>query len=242
MRVNTENKSMDIEPREINFVLDSLLVQYMFISRNQLPEVITFPTYQTAKTRWGEIRIQWVPDVSEIAKDIVEDGKHIPEVTPEQEAELDRRDDEIRDLRQKIAQLEAGKPEVVESDESVAEVKRPIAEMFESESPTPDDLPPTRPPMSEMLGQATPTPAPFRIGPDQPPVGRVPRMPAHPAEGGPDEMQTRSVGMDRLIPSDLILGDDLDEGAPEKPYDKVVKKDSEGGITIEEAEGDSPGH
>lgn len=105
MRVNAENKSMDIEPREINYVMDALLSNYLFINKNEMPETIIFPMYKFAKTRRGDIPIQFVPDMSEIAQDIVEDGKDVAEVTPAEEAVLDEKDEEIKRLKEEVEDL-----------------------------------------------------------------------------------------------------------------------------------------
>lgn len=111
MRINEQNKSMDIEPREINFVMEALLTQYLFNTKNQMPEVITFPMYKSAKTRYGEVPIQFVLDTSEIAQNIINDGSNVPEVTPAQEAALDEKDDEIKRLKDEVKRLTEGGPE-----------------------------------------------------------------------------------------------------------------------------------
>lgn len=88
MRINIANKSIDIEPRDINFIVDAYAANYYFFSKGQIPQAITLPMYAKAHTRYGDIPIAFVPDVDSVAVEIIEDGKSIPEATPEPVAEL----------------------------------------------------------------------------------------------------------------------------------------------------------
>ena len=116
MRVNNETKSMDIEPREINFLVDHYMAGYLMRNNNIMPEVVTFPLYTTAHTQnYGDIPIRFVKMNSQEAWDIVEDGKNVPEATNEEIAELDRREQPTIEHRLAEMQGIGGSP-----DESVS--------------------------------------------------------------------------------------------------------------------------
>jgi hypothetical protein len=88
VRINIDNKSIDIESRDINFILDNYAVTYKFHTKNAAIDRIIIPMFETAKTRYGEIKIEFVPDTSAVAIDIAEDGKAVEEIVPEQADEL----------------------------------------------------------------------------------------------------------------------------------------------------------
>ena len=102
MRINRDNNSMDIEPRDLNFIIDNYLINYMFHNKNKPPKRVTIPMYPVAKTRYGNIPIEFVPDISEIAVDIIEDGKDIEEITPSAADELANVDAEIEEIKRPL--------------------------------------------------------------------------------------------------------------------------------------------
>lgn len=88
MRINQENQSMDIEIRDLNFIIDQYAINYKFATKNAPLERVIIPMFGTAKTRYGEIPIEFVPDVSGYVKELVEDGKAVAEASPQQADEI----------------------------------------------------------------------------------------------------------------------------------------------------------
>ena len=88
MRINSDNKSIDIEERDINFIIDNYAVSYKFHTKNAPIDRIIIPMFTVAKTRYGDIPIEFVPDMSAYAKELVDDGKAVAEISPVQADEL----------------------------------------------------------------------------------------------------------------------------------------------------------
>jgi hypothetical protein len=110
MRINIENKSMDIEARDINFIIDQYAINYKFASRNTPLECIVIPMFAVAKTRYGDIPIQFVPDISNYAKELAEDGKTVVEATPEQTDEIAKEDAKMQQATKEIKKAFAESP------------------------------------------------------------------------------------------------------------------------------------
>ena len=104
MRINQENKSMDIESRDINYILPAYVRSYQFHMKNELPTKIIFPMFVSVKAGGVDIPIEWVPPLEPIATEIAKDGNNVAEVTEEQEAALDEKDAEIARLKAELAQ------------------------------------------------------------------------------------------------------------------------------------------
>ena len=110
MRVDPERKSVDMEKRDIDYMLQSYVRLYLFESKNAEPDVITFPMFQSAPHPYKKgvrVPIQYVPELSPIALDIAQDGVDIPEATPESEAAADKKEDEYNAMKARIAELES---------------------------------------------------------------------------------------------------------------------------------------
>ena len=105
MIINKENKSVDIETRELNYLISALVTQYLFYTKNEMPEVITFPMYDSAKTPHGVIPIVWVPPLSDVAVAIVQDGSNVPEVTEEKLQEIN--ESEAPTIEQRVEAMKA---------------------------------------------------------------------------------------------------------------------------------------
>jgi len=109
MRVNREQKSIDIERRDINYILPAYVRSYLFFNQNEDPEKIVLPMFRSVPhpIKPGvEIPIEYIPDDSPIATEIAEDGKDIPEATPDTEAEADKKEEDYNALKARIAELE----------------------------------------------------------------------------------------------------------------------------------------
>lgn len=109
MRINKETKSIDIETRDMNYILPQYVRNYMFYTNNEDPVEIVFPMFSSVPhpLKAGvRVPIRWVPEISEIAIEIKEDGKDIPEATEEQIASVDTKDEEIKKLKAELQMLQ----------------------------------------------------------------------------------------------------------------------------------------
>jgi hypothetical protein len=108
VRINKESKSVDMEVRDINYILPQYIRSYLFYSKNEDPVEIVFPMFSSVPhpTKTGvRVPIRWVPELSEIAVEILKDGADVAEVTEEQIAKLDEKDEEIKRLREDLVRL-----------------------------------------------------------------------------------------------------------------------------------------
>ncbi len=110
MIVNEQNKSMDIESRDINYLLSAYLRMYLFQTRNVDPEKIIFPMFRSVPhpfKKGMQIPVEYVPDDSPVALTIKEEGSNVPETTPLSEATADAKEKEYQHMKKRIAELEA---------------------------------------------------------------------------------------------------------------------------------------
>jgi hypothetical protein len=99
MRINLPHKSIDIEVRDINYILGAFARSYLFGSRNEDPEKIIFPMYPAIPHPFKPevmIPVEWINPEDQFVTELAKDGSNIPEVTPEQEAALDATEDKIK--------------------------------------------------------------------------------------------------------------------------------------------------
>jgi len=109
MRVNREEKAIDIERRDINYILPAYIRAYLFYNNNEDPEKIVFPMFRSVPHPHKpgvEVPIEYIPDDSPVAVEIAKDGDNIPETTPEAEAEADKKEEEYNTMKARIAELE----------------------------------------------------------------------------------------------------------------------------------------
>jgi len=194
MRANIENKSVDMEVRDINYILPAYIFNYLYVSKNEDPDKIVFPMIPSVphpRKPGVMIPIQWISITDPLAIDIAEDGKDIPEITPVQEAVLDTKD--------KTATDDGGGGVVGGSQPHSSE------EETSSEEDT------------AKAAEVKVSPAKAALGRSQ--MDRAPKMP----EGGdigpgarPDNMGSRDIKLNRQIVVDLKDEADIDESA-EKP-------------------------
>lgn len=222
MRINIERKTLDIEAREINYILSHLVRSYLFVSKNEDPERIIFPMYASTPhpNKVGvNIPIDWMPPLDPVSMEIAEDGSNVPEVTSAQEAELDAKDDEIKKLRDEVKRLTDGGPE--------------------TSLPAPEDLLRQEQEADIVDESASPAKAAFNVDSDpehQPPPGRTPIMPASGDLGpgtGLSNMQGRDKADIARTRRELAEQPDIDEDK-EKEFDKTVSKDTEGNLVVED--------
>ena len=141
MRVNLENKTVDMEVRDINYILPAYIQLYLFTSKNQDPDRIVFPMFPSVPhpSKPGvQVPIDWVPMIDPKAAEIAEDGSIVPEVTPEQEAALDAKDEEIEKAKATITEP---------TKEPLSPAK---ASMQKLKNPKTPDRPPKMPPGGDI--------------------------------------------------------------------------------------------
>jgi len=82
MRANVDRGTMDMEARDINYVLDAYLLNYFYASKNEDPKEIIFPKFPSVphpRKPGVVIPIRYVEVDEPIVQDIVNDGRDIPE-------------------------------------------------------------------------------------------------------------------------------------------------------------------
>ena len=223
MRVNQETKSVDMEARDINYILPAYVRSYLFYSKNEMPEKIIFPMFLSVSVQGKEIPIEYVPPLDPVAIEIAKDGSNVAEVTSAQEAVLDEKDEEIKrlkaDLAKTQAELEGTAGRYVEDLRAIPNEEATIAD-----KPEP------------IVSAAK---AAFAIDPDpthQPPAGRAPKLPPGGDIGpgiGPSDMQPRDRRDLARMKQDLAEGPDIDDEA-EKPFEKEIKRDKQGKPVVED--------
>lgn len=106
MRINLDKKTVDIEIRDINFILQAFVRSYLFGSRNEDPAEIVFPMYSAIPhpTKPGVmVPVKWIAPTDQVATEIIENGQDVPEVTPEEEVVLDAKDDLAKEVKEQVA-------------------------------------------------------------------------------------------------------------------------------------------
>lgn len=130
VRINREKNTVEMEPRDANFILPGYVKSFQFYNKNKLPTEITVPMFKSVPYRDPgtnkivEIPIRYIEVETEEAVDIIEDGQNIPD------AELTAADEE-----QMIESELVGEPE----EATALDVE--IAEDLEMEE-VEDDEPP----------------------------------------------------------------------------------------------------
>ena len=246
MRINDENKSMDMEVRDINYILPAYVRSYLFYSKNEMPEKIIFPMFPSvamvdANRQSITIPIEYVPPLDAVAVEIAEDGKSVAEVTPAQEAALDEKDEEIKKLKAEVAELTPAPEDLIRQQEENAQQAADEAadNILEIETEPDTEVSPAKAAFAEPIkveaeekpdGSVTTTfTAPVRQ-PKQPPGGDIgPGLPLsdmHPRDRT-DQIRTAR---------DLTEGPEIDE-AVEKEFDKTVSRDEQGRPVVEDTDG-----
>ena len=256
MIINSDNKTMDLEARDINYILPAYLRSYQFHSKNELPTKIIFPMFPSVKAANGvDIPIEYVPPLDAIAVEIQKDGSNVAEVTPEQEAVIDEKDAEIARLKEELAQTGRGGEEGGGTEPT--SYTTPPSTMGVSPDPDTEEV------TSEQLtdeaadlkleedakpeaGTESPAKAAFKVDPDpkhQPAPERKPKQPP----GGdigigqpPSDMHPRDRRDQSRTAKDLQVEPEI-EGTAEKPFEKEIKRDEKGNPVVEEKPNESAG-
>lgn len=229
MRINEQNKSMDMEARDINYILPAYVRSYLFHCKNEMPDMIVFPMFPSVKVGDKEIPIQYVPPLDAVATEIAEDGASVPEVTLAQEAELDKKDEEIKMLKARIEEMKPKQEDTIAPDEPQAV------------SPAPEDLIRQQEETAQAAKEEAESPAKgaFKVDADpahQPPPDRKPNQPPGGDIGpgqGPSDMHPRGKGDQITTQRDLLEEPEIDE-TKEKPFEQSIKRDDKGNPVVED--------
>lgn len=229
MIIDNKKKQMLMEARDINYILPAYIRSYQFHSENQVPEKIVCPMFPSVKVGDKEIPIQYVPPLDAVATEIAEDGASVPEVTPAQETELDKKDDEIKKLKARIEEMKPKQEDTIVPDEPPAV------------SPAPEDLIRQQEEAAEPAEPPAESPAKgaFKVDTDpahQPPPDRKPNQPPGGDIGpgqGPSDMHPRGKGDQITTQRDLLEEPEIDEGK-EKPFEQSIKRDEKGNPVVED--------
>ena len=182
-RHNLPNKSIDIEARDINYILGAYVRSYLFLSKNQSPEKIIFPMYSVVPHPLDPnilIPIEYIPATDQYVTDLTKDGSNIPEVTPAEEKALDTLDEKIEKARAhpKMLATETQTTGIFDPDHT-HEISLARAAMAKLEQPV----------------RVPKMPASGDIGPGT----------------SPDNMGSRDIKLERQIRKDLTDEPDIDE-------------------------------
>jgi len=237
MRVNQENKSVDIERRDVNYILPAYVRLYLFQSQNQDPEKIVFPMYRSVPhpTKPGvEIPIEYIPDDSPVAVEIKEDGQNIPEPSVESEAKADEKEKDYNATKEKIAEMEA---EIAKArKDEVAELEPPDQGLSDKDLEA-QNLSPARAALAEQRKAAESKPekpesAIAGESPDQPTAERLATLktpsivlpPGTPTDYG----GSRDKKDERRIAKDLAPSVDINEDEEIEDKSGVVERAKQG--------------
>lgn len=197
MIIDDKNKQILMEARDINFILPRYIANYLFGMKNEDPVRIVFPMFPAAPhpVKPGVlVPIQWISPTDPLAKFIAEDGGDVPEVTPEQEAELDTKDKVVEELKE---QVEEPPTTPIEQEEG--------EEVGGSTEEQPAVTPKIKQDDKEPVSKAKAAFARVKIE-----KARVPKMPSGGdlGSGHPDNLGTRDTRLEGQMKSDLK--DDVD--------------------------------
>lgn len=199
MRINQQNKTMDIEARDINYILPAYIRTYLFYTKNEMPERIIFPMFPSVKFGDVDVPIEYLPPSDPIVVEIIHDSSSVAEVTPSQEAEIDAKDSEIKMLRAELEDIKRSIP--------LSDVEKLPTESKAKAAFNVDTNPKHQPPHSRK--------------PKLPSSGDI-------GAGVPlSDMQPRDKRDIARAKADLVEGPDVDESM-EKPYEKDIDRDEQG--------------
>ena len=238
MRINEENKSLDMEARDINYLLPHYVKCYLFYTRNEMPTKIVFPMFSSIKYGNVMLPIEWIAEDSQKALAIAKDGEIVPEVTEEQEKILDDKDAEIERLKKEIADMK-GKEVFTSASDTAAEGLTQEEQLYEAAKPDQPTPAPEDVIRQEQETQAEEQPqaeSPAKAAFATPPVIEQ-RTPKQPPGGdiGPgqhvSEMHSRDTGDQLKTTRDLI--DEPEITGVEKEFEKTISRDEAGMPKIE---------
>jgi len=110
MRINEKEKILDIERRDIEYVLGAYARLYLYQTKNQEPDRIIFPMFRSVPHPFIKgkfIPIEYIPDNSPVAVEIAEDASNIPLPSEASEAAADEKEKVYDQTKDTISKVEA---------------------------------------------------------------------------------------------------------------------------------------
>ena len=84
MRINDKRHTVDMEIRDINYILPAYVRSYQYYMKGELPKEIIFPMFPAVMSRDGvAIPIRYIDISSPEAVEIAKDGSNVPEIAEE---------------------------------------------------------------------------------------------------------------------------------------------------------------
>lgn len=156
MRVNDETKSVDMEQRDINYILPAYIISYLFQSKNEDPVKIVFPMYASVphpRKPGVLIPIEYVASDSSVAVEIAQDGSNIPEATEEEIRQIDEKENIIKEMKEEVTPV-PDEPFVFSPEEDFTpDEELPLPE-DEGIPPSEEPLSPARAAFAETAGES----------------------------------------------------------------------------------------
>lgn len=239
MRINSENKSMDMEARDINYILPAYIRSYLFYTKNKMPERIIFPMFSSVRFDGIDVPIDYLPPLDPVTIEITQDGSNVAEVTPAQEAEIDTKDEEIKKLRAELdsiraKQTERGEVGVLGSTEGGTPETE--LEAAESDAMHTSGLEDSKPDTTAKASKAKAAFATNEVAAKLVVPDRKPKLPpgGDIGPGAPlSDMHPRDNRSEKRMKADLMEEPDIDEGN-EKVYEKEISRDEQGRPVVKE--------
>lgn len=243
MRANVDQEKMEMESRDLNYILPAYVRSYMYISKNIDPTEIIFPMFESCPHPFKPgvtIPIRYVPALSPEALEITVDGQDVPEAKVEEEPVIEKV--EPPEIGDHIEEEKIAEADVAAEAEDLKSDMTHLTEPLELEPVPEDEVVDGLTEEEEMYEAAgatfevdnTPKEPTFKVGDNPPPPDRVAKQPEKPATGSPDEMQSRDKRADQQIAKDIAVDKPLDESKGQKAFDKTLTKGEDGEPKVEE--------
>lgn len=185
MRINDKNQTIDMEARDLNFIMPAYIRSYQYYMKGEDPKEIIFPMFPSALSASGVwIPIRYIEPTSSLAGEIAKDGSDVPEVTEDEEEKLDAKDEAAKEVKEQIVEPEEKPTEQANMKKLVEDmdtVVKTIENGVKLEATQPDRQP--KMPASGDIGPGT----------------------------HPDSMGSRDIRADRQIVKDLTPEPSVDE-------------------------------
>ncbi len=108
MRINADRKTIDIEERDVEYVMQAYVRLYLFNTKNAEPEKIIFPMFDKVPhplIKGKFIPIEYIASTSPIAVEIVHDGSNVSKASEESITKADQAEkdyDKVKDVIEKV--------------------------------------------------------------------------------------------------------------------------------------------
>jgi len=220
MIINIDQKQMQMEQRDVNYILPAYIRNYLFQSKNIDPEEIVFPMFSSVphpRKVGVTIPIRWVPEISPEAMEISVDGASVAEATEEEIAVKDEQDDMRKETKAGL-----GLEPVPEADvtDGLTEEEQAYEAARADLTPAPEEVSPARAAFADVAKEepkAEPQPTTREI--KGPPSGPI-LPPGTPL----DNMAPRDRGDQTRVAKDLRPEPDIDES---KEIETSIEKPEE---------------